>query len=496
MQISTKELNEILADPMLAKSTLLIDVREHHEFCDRHLPNSFKIPLGELPRVVHKGYLPFDKKIIIICNTINRSNAAARYLKRQGYKNVFVVPGISNWNGLIEQDKDELTLRELIRGGERNVVYLDHASTTPVHSEVVAGINWALKEGFGNPSSIHYDGRIAKEAMVKARENVARLFKAKESEIIYTSGGTEANFLAIWGILEALPQERKHFVTSVIEHPSILAHLPRLQEKGYKVTVLPVDHYGAVNPKDLESILTKNVGLVSIMYANNEVGTIQPIEELAYLTHKHGAYFHTDLIQGLGFSGFLQSHERAIFDAASISGHKIYAPKGIGALFLKEGTPFLPLISGGGQENNLRSGTENMPGIIGFGIACELILEFQSKVQSVRELRDMLETTLKEEFGAKIYGHPSKRLANNLCFSLDDYPAHELVLDLDLEGVACSSGSACSGGKKPSHVIAALTNKQKAHAVRFSLSHQTTFDQINQVSEILRKLISFRRLLC
>ncbi|NLM25868.1 MAG: aminotransferase class V-fold PLP-dependent enzyme [Firmicutes bacterium] len=480
MQIIT---NDELKYLLQITDLILLDVREHYEYEQGHIPGALWFPLNRIGELA--SFWSFDTKLVVICNTENRSAAACRYLKSHGFKNLFyVVPGMKAWDGPLTTAGCPMLTR-----GTNSIkqVYFDHAATTPVDPQVASAMWWYLTQEFGNPSSAYYYGRRSKEALFKARHQVAQLIGANEQEIIFTSGGTEADNTALWGILKALPPERRVLITSAIEHAAILNNIPALEKAGYRVIVLPVTDTGLVEPEVLEQALSSKVGLVSIMYANNEVGTIQPIAELVKLAHQVGAYFHTDAVQAVGLCSIDVNQLQV--DALSLSAHKIYGPKGVGALYLRDGTPYLPFIYGGAQENQRRAGTENVAGIVGLGVACQRICQQLKNVEYLKELRDYLEDSLKLLSGVTIHGHPTQRLPNNCCFSISDYSGQDLVLDLDVYGIACSSGSACQG-KQPSHVLQAIhvPEKQIKQAIRISLGWSNTREEIDYFISVLKEL--------
>lgn len=466
-------------------SLLLIDVREESEYAYQHIPQSLWVPLDELGQYCR--YWPKDMPIVVICNTVNRSAAACRYLAEQGFSNVcYAVPGMADWQGPLshkcEASRDGITF-------DRSI-YLDNAATTPVYPEVASVVWWCQTQGMGNPSSAHRLGRCGKEYVIKARKQVASLLGAVDKEIYFTSGGTESDNAALWGIMTALPRKRRRVVTSAVEHKAILANLEALQRAGYEVTILPVNDHGLVDPNRLKAVMDYDVGLVSIMAANNEIGTIQPIKQLVQISHGWGAYFHSDAVQAAGYLPL--DVNRLQLDALSISGHKIGGPKGIGALYIRSRTPFEPLIKGGGQERGYRSGTENVPGIVGLGVACRITQGKLAEAPVLARMRDYLEARLRKISGVKIFGHPKKRLPNNLCFCAPGKDGYGLVLDLDLRGVACSSGSACSGSKHSSHVLKALglVDSDAKRAIRLSLGWQNTWDEIYRAGDILVHLLT------
>ena len=373
-------------------------------------------------------------------------------------------------------------------------IYLDHNATTPVDPAAAEAMMRALQDLFGNASSVHYYGQQAKAAMDGARSAVAALIGGEPSEIIFTSGGTEADNFAIRGAAEALEVTgRKHLITSGIEHEAVLNTVKALNRRGWKTTRLPLDATGVVSPDRLREALTDDTALVSIMHANNEIGTIQPIAELAQMAHARGALFHTDAVQS---AGKIPVNVRALgVDLLTISGHKFYGPKGAGALWAKRGVRLAPFLAGGKQERNRRAGTENVPGLIGMGVAAGHALE-KMPVESARlaALRDRLEEGILTNVpNTDVNGTRGDRVPNTTNISFDRIEAESLLIALDLEGVAVSTGSACSSGTlEPSHVLKAmnLPSHRAQNSIRFSLGAANTEEQIDHVIAILPKIVT------
>jgi cysteine desulfurase len=346
---------------------------------------------------------------------------------------------------------------------------------------------------FGNPSSIHSFGREAKEALEKAREQVAQALHADSREIIFTSGGTEADNLALLGTALQNSEKGKHIITSAIEHHAVLHACEYLQKQGFLVTVLPVDEHGLIRMEDLQQAITAETILISIMHANNEVGTIQPIAEIGALARERGILFHTDAVQSLG-----KIHldvEKMKVDLLSGSGHKIYGPKGTGFLYVRQGVKIKPTSYGGHQERNYRAGTENIPGIVGLGKAVELAeAEMDTEMPRLASLRDQLIRGLQERIPhIRLNGHPELRVATNVNFSFRFVEGESLLLLLDLQGIAASSGSACtSGSLDPSHVLLAMgLPHEVAHgSVRMTLGRDNTEEDIRKVLEILPPMVN------
>jgi cysteine desulfurase len=372
-------------------------------------------------------------------------------------------------------------------------IYLDHNATTPLHPQVLNAMLPVLQDNFGNPSSIHSFGRSARVQLDEAREKVARLIGANSSEIIFTSGGTEANNLALLGV--ALEGKGKKIITSKTEHPSILNPCRQLEGQGVEVHYLDVDRFGRIDINNLESQITESTALISLQHANSETGVLQDIKKVSELARSKGVLFHTDAVQSVAKIEF--NFNEYPVDMLSISAHKFNGPKGVGALFLRKGTPalFSP-ISGGSQEKKRRGGTENVAGIIGFGKACELALERVSaiEVSRVEELRDYFYSKVCKMIpGTELFGDMQNSLPNTLNLGFAGVEGDTLLIAMDIEGVALSTGSACSSGTGlPSHVLKAmgLPDKKINSSIRFSLGCGTTKMELNSVVKILVKAVA------
>ena len=371
------------------------------------------------------------------------------------------------------------------------MIYLDNAASTQVHEKVVDEMIPYFTEQFGNPSSIHKYGRIASMAVQNARKRIAGLINAEPKEILLTSGGTESNNTVLFGIV--YKSKGKHVITSSIEHDAILEPCRRLKEYGYHVTYLPVDKYGLVDPEDVKREVTSDTCLISIMFANNEVGTIQPIKEICKIAHGNNILMHTDAVQAIGKTP-IDVKDLGI-DLLSISSHKINGPKGIGALYIKNGTKLDPLILGGGQENGLRSGTENVPNIVGFGKACQLAKENMEQNEThFRKLATKLITKVLQEIPyATLNGHPEKKIPNNAHFTFVGVNGEDLIIKLDENGIAASTGSACSVRiQKASHVLKAMgfSHEQISGSLRLTIGTTNTENEIDCTVEILKNAVS------
>jgi cysteine desulfurase len=372
-------------------------------------------------------------------------------------------------------------------------IYLDYAATTPVHPDVLKAMLPYFSEAFGNASSIHSYGQEAKEAIEEARKKVAGLIGAKPEEIVFTSGGTEADNHALHGVYVANMSKGNHIITTAIEHHAVLVMCKDLEKIGAKVTYLPVDKYGMVDPANVKKAITPKTILISVMHANNEVGTIQPVEEIGKIAHEAGIYFHTDAVQTVGH---IPIDVNALnIDLLSASAHKLYGPKGVGALYIRKGTKITPFILGGGQEKGRRSGTENTPGIVGFGKAAEIARgEMGSEAERLISLRDKLITELPKRIeNTHLNGHPVQRLPNNVNISIEFIEGESMLLNLDMEGIAASTGSACSSASlEPSHVLLATgCSHEQAHgSLRFTSGKWTTADEIEKVLDVLPRVVA------
>jgi len=372
-------------------------------------------------------------------------------------------------------------------------IYLDYAATTPTHPEVVEAMLPYFNEVFGNPSGIYSYSQEARGATEEARDKVAALIGAGSEELIFTSGGTEADNFAIKGMAYANEPKGNHIITSSIEHHAVIETCKFLEKRGFEVTYLPVDEYGLVDPDDVKTAITDKTILVSVIHANNEVGTIEPIAEIGRITKEAGICFHTDAVQTAGHIP-VDVNELEV-DLLSMSAHKLYGPKGVGALYIRKGTRLVSFMHGGDQERRRRASTENVPGIVGFGKAVELAQqEMSEEVERLTYLRDKLTKSLLERIDhIRLNGHPLKRLPNNVNVSVDFVEGESMLLNLDLEGICASTGSACSSSSlEPSHVLLAmgLPHEQAHGSLRFSLGKWTTEEEISRVLEVLPRVIA------
>ena len=372
-------------------------------------------------------------------------------------------------------------------------IYFDYAATTPVDPEVVKAMLPYFSEVFGNPSSLHYFGRQANNAVESARALAADFIGAKSEEIIFTSGGTESDNFALKGIAYANSSKGRHIITSNIEHHAILESCQFLESNGFKVTYLPVGSNGILNPDEVKKSIKRDTILISVMHANNEIGSIQQIKEIGGIAKENKIYFHTDAVQSYGHIPI--NVDELNIDMLSASAHKIYGPKGVGLLYIRKGTKIQPFLNGGSQEKKLRASTHNVPGIVGFGKAIELASKNMGKeTLQLTNLRDkLINGVLANIDNVKLNGDSKQRLPNNVNFSIKFVEGEGMVLGLDLEGIAVSSGSACtSGSLEPSHVLRAIgRTADLAHgSVRFSFGKFNTAEEVDYALEKFIKIVS------
>lgn len=372
------------------------------------------------------------------------------------------------------------------------MIYLDYNATTPIDRIVLDKMMPYFKDMYGNPSSVYRFAQNAKRAVEDARAQIAQLIGADIGEIYFTSGGTEADNMAIKGVAALHIARGNHIITSKIEHHAVLHPVEYLEKNGFKAAYINVDEFGVVDVGELEKSITKETILISVMHANNEVGTIQPIKEIANICNKNNVYFHTDAVQS---AGKLKINVKDLgVGLLSLSSHKICGPKGVGALYVKKGVKISPILHGGGHEKGLRSGTENVAGIVGFGQAAELIKEELSKEShEIKNLRDKLEKGIFDKITeVKLNGHPKQRLDNTLNVSMKCIEGEGILINLDFDDICASSGSACtSGSLDPSHVLLAMgLDHETAHgSLRFSLGRFTESKEIDKVLEVLPSII-------
>jgi len=372
-------------------------------------------------------------------------------------------------------------------------VYMDHAATTPTDIEVVKQMELYFTQKYGNPNSIHSFGQEARDAVEESRKKIAHLIGADPSEIIFTSGGTESDNYAIKGIAWANQKKGNHIITSKIEHHAVLHSCHFLEKHEFNVTYLPVDKYGLINPDDVKRAIIDKTILVTILHANNEIGTIEPIKEIGKIVKGAGIYFHTDSVQTVGHIP-IDVNDLGV-DTLSMSGHKLYGPNGVGVLYLRKGTKIDSLMDGGGQEKNRRAGTENVAGIVGIGKAAELAEKrlAQGEEDKIIKLRDkLIKEIMNKVENVRLNGHPTNRLPGNINFCFEFIEGESMLLNLDMEGVAASSGSACtSGSLEPSHILLAIgLPPEIAHgSLRLTLGKDNTEEEVDYVIDILPQII-------
>jgi len=368
------------------------------------------------------------------------------------------------------------------------MLYLDHAATTPLASEVLEAMTPFHTEHYGNPNSLHQAGRATRRAIDTARAEVAKLISAEPFQIIFTGGGTAADNLAIKGVAESRKAHGRHIITSTIEHPAILNACRWLETQGFEVSYINVDQHAQLDPEAIKNALRDDTILVSLMLGNNEVGTLQPLVSIGQFLKNHQAYFHTDAVQAIGHLP-LNVDELGV-DLLSMTGHKFYGPKGVGALYVRDEIELEPILHGGGQERNIRSGTENIAGIVGLGAAAKLSRVTMDETQTrISALRDhLISETLHKVERSHLLGHPTDRLPGSASFGFEQLMGESLLLKLDMEGICVSTGSACSSGHMdPSHVLMAmgLSNELANGSVRITLGRSTTDQDIDRVLDIL-----------
>ncbi len=370
------------------------------------------------------------------------------------------------------------------------MLYFDHSATTPIHTDVLSLIHEVNQDIYGNPSSIHSAGRKAKHVVETARKQIAAAINCTPKEIIFTGGGSEANNLVLWNMIY---RNRKHVITSAIEHPAILAVLQQLEHLAITHTIVPVDKYGCVNPEDINSAMRDDTGLITIMLANNEVGTVEPIQDIAKIAKKHNVLFHSDGVQVLGKLP-IDVQELGV-SMMSFSAHKFYGPKGVGALYIKDGIAMKPFIAGGSQEKSLRAGTENVGGIAGLGCAAELVTKSLSDVgRTLTTLETQFKTKVSEQYPNIIYnGFEDNHLPGLISLTIPGIASDLLLIHLDNEDIAVSSGSACSAGTiSPSTVLKAMgiNDKQNLETIRISAGRDNTSTEVDQLIEAMTSAIA------
>lgn len=396
-------------------------------------------------------------------------------------------------NAMIRYNEINISQRRVV---SLNPLYFDHGATTPLRPEVRTAMMKAWEETFANAGSLHDDGQIAADRVNTARRLAARSLGASPREIVYTGSGTESNNLAILGTARQLRNRGRHIITTAIEHPSVLHTCRALEAEGFSVTVLPVDRQGSITPEQVESALTPDTILVSVMAANNEVGTIQPIAAIGRLLRDRHTLFHTDAVQAVGKIPF--SVDQWGVDLLSVGAHKINGPKGSGLLYVRKGVRLSPLQYGGGQERGLRPGTLNTAGIVGLSLALQLAVdEVETTEERWEQLRNHLWKRIFTEIGGvTLNGHPQQRLPHNLNISFDRVEGQAVMLELNRYGIAVSSGSACSAGKHaPSHVLSAMGRpaEEAYQSLRITLGRETQLEEVNRLADCLQEVIGYLR---
>jgi cysteine desulfurase len=372
-------------------------------------------------------------------------------------------------------------------------IYIDYAATTPTHPDVVKAMSPYFSEIFGNPSSIHSCGQEARTAVEAARGKLADFIGARPEEVVFTSGGTESDNYAVKGVAYANEARGNHIIISSVEHHAVLEPCHFLEQHGFKITALPVDKFGMVDPADVKKAITPKTILVSVMHASNEVGTIQPIAEIGKITREAGVYLHTDAVQTVGHIPI--NVNQLNVDLLSLSGHKLYGPKGIGAIYIRKGTKLTPFMHGGGQEDGRRGSTYNVPGIVGLGKAVEIAAqEMDTEAERLVRYRDRLISGVLQKIDyVQLNGHPSKRLPNNINVSISFVEGEATLVSLDIENICASTGSACSSeSMEPSHVLTAMQipAEQARCSLRFTLGKWTTDQEIDRVLNVLPDITS------
>jgi cysteine desulfurase len=374
-----------------------------------------------------------------------------------------------------------------------HTVYLDHAATTPIAPEVREVVAQAMEECWGNPSSLHLFGRRARDLLDEARVTIAHALGCLDAEVFFTSGGTESDNMAILGAARVAPSHKRHLITTSVEHHAVLHACQRLQQEGWAVTYLPVDRYGMVDPDDVRSAIREDTWLVSVMHANNEIGTLQPVCEIATICRERGVWFHCDAVQSFGLLD-VEVDDLGV-DMLSISAHKLYGPKGVGALYLRAGVKIAPLLVGGAQEREMRAGTENVPAVAGFAKAVELSLtHYASAAQNLWRLRERFRARLQHLVpGLQVNGHPQQCHPGILSVTFEGVSAESLLIALDRRGIAASAGAACSAGSiEPSHVLLALgmSEEMAMSTIRLSLGRGNTPEEIEFAAGVIAEEVS------
>lgn len=463
---------------MTDNNSIIVDIRSESLFSKGSVPGAINIPMD---RVNELYELPKDKKICLLCHVGEISDELALIMKDAGY-DACSYPG----GYLAYQEQEEAADEE----DDSEIVYADNASTTMMSDTALEAYTEAVKY-YGNPSTLHRAGRRAKRLLTEYRREIAQILGGDEDEIIFTSGGSESDNHALIGAARLNREAGKiHIISDSIEHHAILHTLKRLEEEGFKVTLLEPDSDGIISPESVAAAITEETGLVSIMYANNEIGTIEPIREIGEICKSRGILFHTDAVQAAGHIEI--DVKRDNIDMMSLSAHKFHGPRGVGLLYVRRGIMLPEFISGGGQEMGMRAGTENLPGIAGLTAALrESVEEMESKIQDVTGMRERLVSELRNLPSAVLNGHPERRLPGNVNFSFSNPGNINLLMELDARGICVSAGSACSASdSEPSHVLTAIgrSPEEARNSIRITIDEYNTPEEIETIIRTIREI--------
>ncbi|MGN0701876.1 MAG: IscS subfamily cysteine desulfurase [Lentihominibacter sp.] len=453
---------------------IIVDIRNESLFEQGTIPGAINIPMS---RVQELYGLPMDKRICLLCHVGEISDELAIIMREAGY-DVYSYPG--GYAAYLEKNEEE----------DVEIIYADNASTTAMSERAFEAYSQAL-ECYGNPSTLHRAGRRAKKLLTQCRQEIAELLGAKENEIVFTSGGSESDNHALIATARLMGEMGKnHIISDTIEHHAILHTLEKLEAEGFEVTLLEPDGEGIITPEAVADAVTEQTGLVSIMYANNEIGTIEPIREIGRICKDRGIIFHTDAVQAAGHIEIDVREDN--IDLMSVSGHKFHGPRGTGLLYVREGIKLPEFISGGAQEMGLRAGTENLPAIAGMAAALKDSLEsIETDRDEVIRLRDKLVSEIGNLPGAILNGHIHKRLPGNVNFSFEELGDTNLLMELDAHGICVSAGSACSASdSRPSHVLTAIgrTEKEARNSVRITIDEYNTEEEVDKIIDVMKEL--------
>lgn len=466
---------------MTDNNSIIVDIRSESLFSKGSVPGAINIPMD---RVNELYELPKDKKICLLCHVGEISDELALIMKDAGY-DACSYPG----GYLAYQEQEEAADEE----DDSEIVYADNASTTMMSDTALEAYTEAVKY-YGNPSTLHRAGRRAKRLLTEYRREIAELLGGKAEEIVFTSGGSESDNHALIAAARLNRESGKtHIISDSIEHHAILHTLKRLREEGFSVTILEPDGDGIISPEAVAAAITEKTGLVSIMYANNEIGTIEPIREIGEICKSRGILFHTDAVQAAGHIEI--DVKRDNIDMMSLSAHKFHGPHGVGLLYVRRGIMLPEFISGGGQERGMRAGTENLPGIAGMTAALrESVEEMESKIRDVTGMRERLISELRNLPGAVLNGHPERRLPGNVNFSFSNPGNINLLMELDARGICVSAGSACSASNsEPSHVLTAIgrSPEEARNSIRITIDEYNTPEEIETIIRTIREIYAW-----